>query len=189
MKNRALALLALLTLGAAPAVHAQDGSAYYGVSLGEFNYSETGDIDDTASSWKLSINYQFLDHLAVEGAYGQTGDFHSTITVPTFPVGTVDLDFKAEYSRIFAIRMLGILPFKSGVSLMGGLGYSQMKFKVDLSDGQSSVSIDQDENNLGYYAGVQYDWDRFAMRLGYEMFDLDSGRDANETMLSFFYKL
>ena len=190
MKNPAVALLALLTLGVAPAVHAQDGSAYYGVSLGEFNYSESAvAIDDTASSWKLMINYQFLDHLAVEGAYGQTGDFRSTFSVPTFPTGTVDLDFKADYTRIFMIRMLGIIPFKSGLSLMGGLGYSQMKFEFDLTDGQSSISGDQDENNLGYYAGVQYDFDRFAMRLGYEMFDLDSGRDANETMLSFFYKL
>ena len=189
MKNPAIALLALLTLGVAPAVHAQDGNAYYGVSVGEFNYNESGALDDTASSWKLMINYQFLDHLAVEGAYGQTGDFHSTITVPTFPVGTVDLHYSAEYSRIFAIRMLGILPFKSGLSLMGGLGYSQMKFEFDLTDGQSSISGDADENNLGYYAGVQYDFDHFAMRLGYEMFDLDSGRDANETMLSFFYKL
>jgi len=190
MKNPAIALLALLTLGVAPAIHAQDGSAYYGVSLGEFNYSETGDfIDDTASSWKLMINYQFLDHLAVEGAYGQTGDFKSRVTVPSFPIGTVDLDFKAEYSRILLIRMLGVLPFKSGLSLMGGLGYSQMKFEFDPTDGQSSISGDADENNLGYYAGVQYDFDHFAMRLGYEQFDLDSGRDANETMLSFFYKL
>ena len=189
MKNISI-VLGLLVLAASPAVHAQDGSAYYGVSLGEFDYSESGDlVDDTVSSWKLTINYQFLDHLAVEGAYGQTGDIHSTFTVPTFPIGTVDLDFRAEYSRILAIRMLGILPFKSGLSLMGGIGYSQMKFEVDLTDGTDSISIDQDENNLGYYAGVQYDWERFAMRLGYEMFDLDSGRDANETMLSFFYKL
>ena len=61
--------------------------------------------------------------------------------------------------------------------------------QFDLTDGRSSVSGDADENNLGYYAGVQYDFDHFAMRLGYEQFDLDSGRDANETMLSFFYKL
>jgi opacity protein-like surface antigen len=190
MKNPAIALLALLALGVAPAVHAQDGSAYYGVSLGEFNYSESGDlIDDTVSSWKLTINYQFLDHLAVEGAYGQTGDIHSTFAVPVFPVGTVDLDFRAEYSRILMIRMLGLLPFDNGLSLMGGVGYSQMKFEVDLTDGVNSISVDEDENNLGYYAGVQYDWDHFAIRLGYELFDLDSDRDANETMLSFFYKL
>jgi opacity protein-like surface antigen len=190
MKNPAIALLALLSLGVASAAQAQDGSAYYGVSLGQFNYSESGDlIDDTVSSWKLTINYQFLDHLAVEGAYGQTGDIRASFTIPTSPVSTVDLDYRAEYSRILMIRMLGILPFKSGLSLMGGLGYSQMKFELDLTDGVDSVSIDADENNLGYYAGVQYDWDRFAMRLGYEQFDLDGDRDANETMLSFFYKL
>jgi hypothetical protein len=189
MKNISIAL-GLVVLAASPGVHAQDGSAYYGVSLGEFDYSESGDlVDDTVSSWKLSINYQFLDHLAVEGAYGQTGDIHSSFSVPTFPAGTVDLDFRAEYSRILAIRMLGILPFKSGLSLMGGVGYSQMKFEVDITDGIDSISIDEEQNNLGYYAGVQYDWERFAMRLGYEQFDLDGDADASETMLSFFYKL
>ena len=190
MKKPAVALLALLTLAAAPVVQAQDGSAYYGVSFGEFDYSESDDfIEDTVSSWRLMINYQFMEHLAVEGAYGQTGDIRSSFTVPTFPAGTVDLDLRAEFSRILALRILGIIPFKSGLSLMGGLGYSQMKFEVDLTDGIDSISVDEDQNNLGYYAGVQYDWERFAMRLGYEQFDFDADADASETMLSFFYKL
>jgi len=50
MKNISI-VLGLLVLAASPAVHAQDGSAYYGVSLGEFDYSESGDlVDDTVSS-------------------------------------------------------------------------------------------------------------------------------------------
>jgi hypothetical protein len=190
MKNPTIALLALLILAAAPAVQAQDGAAYYGVSLGEFQYSEGGDlIDDTVSSWRLTINYQFMEHLAVEGAYGQTGTIRETITVPTFPAGTVDLSFSAEFNRILMVRILGIIPFDNGLSLMGGVGYSQMKFEVDLTDGVNSISVDEDRNDPGYYFGVQYDWERFAMRLGYEKFDFDGDADGEETMLTFFYKL
>ena len=40
-----------------------------------------------------------------------------------------------------------------------------------------------------YYFGVQYDWDRIAVRLGYEKFDFDGEVDGEETSLTFFYKL
>ena len=168
--------------------------AYYGVSLGEFTYNEGdgfgGDlIDDTVSSWRLMINYQFMEHLAVEGALGQTGTIRDTVTFPTGPFTTADFDFRAEFSRMLTVRLLGLLPFDSGLSLMGGVGYTSAKFEVDLSGPGLSVSGDEDRNDPGYYVGVQYDWDRFAMRLGYEKFDYDGDADADETMLSFFYKL
>jgi hypothetical protein len=194
MKNPALAALALVALAVAPAGEAQDGAAYYGISLGEFAYNEGdgagGDlIDDTVSSWRLMINYQFMEHLAVEGALGQTGTIHDTFAVPVFPAGTVDLSISAEFSRMLTVRLLGLLPFDNGLSLMGGVGYTSAKFEIDLSDGVNSASADEDRNDPGYYVGVQYDWERFAMRLGYEKFDYDGDADADETMLSFFYKL
>jgi opacity protein-like surface antigen len=193
MKKQTLATLVLLTAGFAPAVHAQDGAAYYGISFGEFDYAEGDDtgsdfIDDTVSSWRLTVAYQFNEHLAFEGGYGQTGTMRSSFTVPTFPSGTVDLDFSAEFSRILNVRLLGVLPLDN-VKLMAGLGYSDVKFEFDLTDGVDTLSGDESSNELGYYFGVQYDWDRFAMRLGYEKFDFDGDVDASETMLTFFYKI
>ena len=198
MKNPAPYFLALVVSTViAPSVHAQDGAAYYGVSFGTFEYDE-GDgpefVSDEASSWRLMINYQFMEHLAVEGGYGQTGTLRDTLTFQAFPVGTVDVNFSAEFSRILTVRLLGILPFDNGLSLMAGLGYSDMKFEFDLPDGIDSASGDISSNEPGYYFGVQYDWDRFAMRLGYEKFDYGGGdfdvdADLSETMLTFFYKL
>jgi hypothetical protein len=193
MKKQTLAALAVLTAVFAPAVHAQDGAAYYGISFGEFDYAEgdgagTDVIDDTVSSWRLTVNYQFMEYLAVEGAYGQTGTIRSSFAIPAFPSGTVDVDFSAEFSRILNVRLLGILPLDN-VSLMAGLGYSDVKFEFDLTDGVDTLSGDTTSNELGYYFGVQYDWDRFAMRLGYEKFDFDGDVDASETMLTFFYKI
>jgi hypothetical protein len=130
-----------------------------------------------------------MKYLAVEGAYGQTETIEQRFEdIPTFPAGTVDLDFRAEYSKILTVRLLGILPFDNGISLMGGLGYSDMKFEFDITDGVDSLSGDISDNRPSYYFGVQYDWDRAAMRIGYERFDLDSA-DGTETMLAFFYKL
>jgi hypothetical protein len=196
MKNPAIGLLALLVLAAAPAAHAQDGAAYYGVSFGNFEYDEgdgPGFVSDEASSWRLMVNYQFMEYLAVEGGYGQTSTIRDTLTVPNFPVGTVDLNFSAEFSRILTVRLLGVLPLDN-FKLMAGLGYSDMKFEFDVTDGVDSLSGDISSNEPGYYVGVQYDWDRFAMRLGYEKFDydpseFDDSADVSETMLTFFYKL
>jgi opacity protein-like surface antigen len=193
MRKQTFAAVVLLAAAFAPAVHAQSDAAYYGISFGEFDYAEgdgagTDFVDDTVSSWRLTINYQFMEHLAVEGGYGQTDTIRSSLTVPTFPAGTVDLDFSAEFSRILNVRLLGILPFDN-VKLMAGLGYSDVKFEVDITDGVDSISFDESSNELGYYFGVQYDWDRFAMRLGYEKFDFDGDVDVSETMLTFFYKI
>jgi hypothetical protein len=139
------------------------------------------------------VGYQFMEHLSVEGGYGQTGTIRESLAIPVFPSGTVDLNVEAEF-QILTVRLLGVLPFDNGISLLGGLGYSDMKFDVDLTDGVTSQGGDVTSNELGYYIGAQYDWDRFAMRIGYEKFDSDLGVfsddiDMSETMLTFFYKL
>ena len=184
-------LLAMLALAAAPLAHAQPESAYYGVSLGTFDYDEGigfDRIDDTASSYRLLVGYQFMKHLGVEGGYGKTGTLRDTASVPVFPAGTIDLNFNYSF-KILTVRLLGVLPFDNGVSLLGGLGYSDMKVDFGISDGVDSFSNDESTNEPGYYLGAQYNWDRFAIRVGYEKFDFDGDVDVRETMLSFFYKL
>ena len=186
-------LLAVLALAAVHAADAQPESAYYGLALGNFDYDEdvgfAGQrITDTASSYRLMVGYQFMEHLGVEGGYGETGTIRDTATLPVFPAGTVDLTFGYEF-KILTVRLLGVLPFDNGLSLLGGIGYSDMRVDLQITDGVDSVADDQSLNEPGYYIGAQYDWDRFAMRLGYEKFDFEGGVDVSETMLTFFYKL
>src|SRR3546814_13694269 len=58
MKNPALPLVAFLALVVAPAADAQDGSAYYGIAFGDFDYDAgDGAITDKVSSWRPMINY------------------------------------------------------------------------------------------------------------------------------------
>jgi hypothetical protein len=187
-------LLALLALGISPAIQAQPESAYYGIAVGNFDYDEkdflgNSFVTDTTSSYRLMVGYQFMEHLGVEGGYGKTGTIRDTATVSAFPSpGTVNLNISYEF-RMLTVRLLGVLPFDNGVSLLGGLGYTDMKGKFSFTDGINSASGSETTNEPGYYFGAQYDWDRVAVRIGYEKFDFDGNVDVSETMLTFFYKL
>jgi hypothetical protein len=190
MKNLLVVLLALAAIGGAGA---QPEHAYYGVALGSFDYAEndfSGNelITDKVSSYRLMVGYQFMEHLAVEGGYGETGTIRDAFTVPLFPAGTANLSFSGEF-KILTIRLLGVFSFDNGISLYGGLGYSDMKLDFELTDGVNSLSNDETTNEPGYYAGVGYDWDRVGVRLGYEKYDFEGDVDVNETSVSFFYKL
>jgi hypothetical protein len=195
MKNPALTVFALLALVAGSRVEAQDGAAYYGLSIGQFDYAEpappfgTELFDDSVSSWRLMISYQFMEYLGVEGSYGESSTIRDTATF-TSSSGTVELGFESEISKMLTIRLLGTLPFDNGISLKGGVGYVDFEQNATLSaDGVPVVSGEFNDNRPTYYFGVQYDWDRAAVRLGYEKFDFDGDVDADEISLTFFYKI
>jgi hypothetical protein len=189
MKNL---LVVLLALAVVPSVSAQQDAAYYGLALGNFDYEEklfgTPVVTDTASSYRLMVGYQFMEYLGVEGGFGKVSKLRDTVTLPDFPTGTFDLTTTYDF-KILTVRLLGVLPFDNGIMLLGGLGYSDMKIDFERTDGVDTLSFDESTNEPGYYFGVQYNWDRVAVRLGYEKFDFDGDIDASETMLTFFYKL
>jgi hypothetical protein len=89
------------------------------------------------------------------------------------------------------VRFLGVVPFDSGITLLGGLGYADMDWEALFSFGDfGQLELDLSEGDLTYFAGVQYDWDSFAVRLGYEKYDASEDFvDIDETSISFFYKL
>ncbi len=188
-------LLAMLALAVVPMADAQPDSAYYGLSLGNFDFKEDNffgfpgaQIDDTASSYRLAVGYQFMEHLSVEGGYGKVGAIRDTATVAFIPPTSFDLAARYEF-KMLTIRLLGVMPFDNGVSLLAGLGYHDMKVSLDVSDGVDTVSFDENTNEPGYYLGAQYDWDRVAIRLSYEKLDFEGNTDVKETSIAFYYKL
>lgn len=185
-------LLALLVLAVAPTVEAQYESAYYGLSLGEFDYEAADGLGgaDTTSSYRLMVGYQFMEHLTVEGGWGQTGDIEDSVTVFNAG-GAIPANFHSEF-EILTIRLLGVLPFDNGLSLLGGLGYADSEEKITLvnaNDPGDSIEIEISSNDPTYYIAAQYDWDRVAVRFGYEKYDFDGDLDVAETSVTFFYKL
>jgi len=192
----------LLAWALTPAVEAQPESAYYGLSIGEFDYSDRaaglGDkFNGSASSWRLMLGVQLTRHFALEGGYGETSTIRATALGSPPPT---ELEFETQLHKMFTVRGLGTLPFDNGFSLMAGIGFFTFKQKVALSiNGAPFLSGDvspEGFGNFAYYLGAQHDWDRLALRLSYEKWDFGSnarlifvGNDAQETALSFFYKL
>jgi hypothetical protein len=191
MKNPALLLLAILSLAAAAGANAQDGTAYYGLSIGEIDYADDP-FDDSVSAWHLMVGYMFLEHLGVEGSYGQSETIRDTETfVGPFPGLQDEISYESELDQILTIRLIGVLPFEDiGLSLMGGLGYADIEQEIEIGvNGQLVATGEVSGSNPAYYAAVQYDFERIALRLGYEKYDFDAGVDVEEMSLSFFYKL
>lgn len=186
-------VLALLASAAVSSAYAQPDSAYYGLALGEFDYDE-GDgfgndfVQDTVSTWRVMVGYQFMKHLAIEGGYGETSTIRDTAQIIVFPGVPAQLDYVSDI-KMLTLRLLGVLPFDNGLSLVGGLSYADVEQDISLSDGNDQVSFEFSSNDPAYYVGAQYDWDRIALRLAYEKYDFDGDVDAAETTITFFYKL
>jgi predicted porin len=184
-----------LSIAAVSTVHAQPTSAYYGLSYGQFNYAEadgtgTEIVSGDTDSYRLVVGYQFTENLSFEGGWGQTSTLRdSTFLDIGFPFGVVPLNFEYE-TDILTVRFLGVLPFDNGITLLGGLGYAEMDQEINVEYvGVVQGSADIEEGQMTYYAGVQYEWERVALRLAYEKYDPPTGVDIDETSLSFFYKL
>jgi hypothetical protein len=187
------ALLAILGLSSASAAYGQAGAAYYGVALGSFDYGEDATpgfsaISDTVSSYRLMVGYQFSDHLGVEGGWGKTGTIRDTVTF-SGGGGPSTLGFASEF-QILTIRLLGVLNLDNGVTLLGGVGYADMTQDIDIDiPGIGVSSGDTSGGETTLYAGVQYDWDRAAVRLAYEKYNFGGGVNVAESSLTIFYKL
>lgn len=186
-------LLALVALAGAPAIHAQPEFAYYGISLGNFEYTEEfldeEIFSDETSSYHLLVGYQFMEHLTVEGGYGKTSTLRGTNDVLFQP----PVSFAADF-QILTIRLLGVLPFDNGVALLGGVSYSDMKQDFRQAQGSNTLSDDQSSNEPSFYAAAQYNWERFAVRLSFDKRDFGDTPfgelgEVEETSLTFFYKL
>jgi hypothetical protein len=195
MKTLLLVTLALLAIALTPAIQAQaGGAAYYGLSLGQLDYVDEDfgpRFEDSADSWRLMVTYMFMEHLGVEGSYGESSTIRDTVTLTQqFPPASFEAGFESEISKMLTVRLLGALPFENGLSLLAGVGYVDFEQNVTLSqDGVPFISGEFNDSRPAYYFGVQYDWDRIALRLGYEKLDFDGEVDADETSITFFYKL
>jgi opacity protein-like surface antigen len=190
-------LVALVALAATATIEAQPESAYYGLSLGKLDFQENDFfgrpiVDDSVSSTRLIVGYQFLEHLGVEGGYGQTQTIRGSVSGA---FNGVPFTLSSGYKfKSITVRLLGVLPFDNGVTLVGGIGYSDVKFKFNVTDGSATDSDSESVNQPGYYFGAQYDWDRVGVRLAYEKLDFEGGYfsddiDASETSIAFFYRL
>lgn len=181
---RYLALLACLAL--MQAAHAQgESGAYIGAGFGTFDYDE-GDgplaVSDSTTAYQIYGGYKFNDHLAVEFGIGRTGDLEADIDDTIPQIGPVTLEIDAQYD-IYALRVLGILPFER-FSLFGGVGYysAPLNATVNLQGFGEIGWFDGHERGATVSAGLQYDFgldlSSFSLRAEYQWFDFGSDIDV-----------
>jgi hypothetical protein len=184
-------IAAILGVVVAPCVVAQPASAYYGLALGSFDLEQGAEegfsgYRDSADAYHLMVGYYFNEHLAIEGGYGETSDLTATATL-SIPA-PISVRVTHEF-QILTLRLLGVLPFDNGITLLGGLGFADIDedFTLEFS-GIGSSTAGGSYNELTYLLGAQYDWERIALRLAYEKYDFDD-LDVSEVSIGFFYKL
>ena len=136
------------------------------------------------------VGYQFMEHLDGRRRLGPNGRYRGQRDVLRLR-GRARSNFHSEF-EILTVRLLGVLPFDNGLSLLGGLGYADSEQNITLvnaNDPGDSIEVEISSNDPTYYVAAQYDWDRVAVRLGYEKYDFDGDLDVVETSVTFFYKL
>lgn len=171
----------LLLLGATGGAGAQEiQGVYVGLSAGYFDYSEDGEslgapVSDTTSSYRVVAGYQFNSIYAVEVTRGATGTFKERLFGFDPNVGELSLEVSGEY-EITTLRFVALAPFSS-IGMFGGFGYydatldSAFRFEspAEVVTGMQQV----DDNGLTVAGGIQYEFERIAVRGEYEWFDID----------------
>lgn len=185
-----------LLLSATGAV-AQDAGWYLGGALGRsqigvdtvqldseiratgFATSSTS-ADETNTSWKAFLGYQFSRNFALEGGYGDLGKF-SIRTVTTGPAATISNDIRA---KAWFIDVVGSVPFSEQISVYGKLGLHRWNVEtraIAVSGGAATaLSVSDEGANFKYGVGGRYDFTKnVGLRLEWERYT-DVG-DRNTT--------
>jgi len=184
---RRLPVLFLLC-GLAAVAQAQDGG-YLGVSIGSFDYSESGDsglpISDSAGAYRLLGGYQFNENYAIEAGWGTTEDLKETFRFLDPFFGDVSLTIGYDY-EISMVRFLAFAPLSS-MSIFGGAGYydATINFSARIEDNSGVATFAEELGDDGamVVGGIQFERDRITLRGEYEW--LDAEGDVDTTTLSF----
>ena len=117
MKNLLLATLALLAVALTPAIQAQaGGAAYYGLSIGELDYVDEDfgpRFEDSVDTWRVMMTYMFMEHLGVEGSYGESSTIRDSVTLTQqFPPASFEAGLETEIGKMLTVRLIGALPFE-----------------------------------------------------------------------------
>ena len=126
-------------------------------------------FDGSATAYKVLGGYRVIKYFGVEADYRNFGSSEDSAIGSDLTIDTTALDF-------FAV---GVIPI-GNFEVFGKAGYSMWDAEVNVF-GQQMAS--DDGNDLAYGLGAAYAFNKFALRLEYEMFDIENNVDVD--MLSF----
>lgn len=181
-------IFALAALLAGPSFGQDVSGGYLGATLGDLTYTEQADgivaqsdFDDSASALRLYGGYRLGSRLALELGYAETDGITDTVDMDLNGIVPVDVsgDFTVTTARAllhFPIRAER-LPFVS-MSIFAGAGVYDAELKSEGNfAGQSTGTVESDEDGSTAVLGLQIDFPKVSIRGEYEWFDTESTLD------------
>jgi predicted porin len=162
--------LGIVSLCAGTVAHADDTGIYAGVSVGQVNTDFSDDALDDAfdgkdTAFKLFLGYRVLDWVGFEAGYVDLGE----ITLKNSQPGVQNFRLEEAGFNVFGVVYWDIAP----VDLFAKAGFmvSQQHARTNTIFG----AFDESDNStdLAWGVGAQVRFDKLAVRLEYEHFDLD----------------
>lgn len=167
---------------------------YIGGSIGHFNYKQGRDeglpFSDGATSHRFLAGWQINESYAVELGRGSSGDIKESFLGLDSEANLATLDLEAEY-ELTTVRFLMTAPF-SRFGMFGGIGY----YDADVEgswvlhspvDGFTEA-FKESEDGLLVVGGIQYEWDRIALRGEYEWLDTDGDVEASSIGVTLLFR-
>lgn len=203
-KNAILAFGLLVATGMASVAVAADTGFYVMGGLGQQLDSSTKSNADAgltsiggrgfsssvseATVYRVQLGYQVNTNLAIEGGYIGTDDESYSASG-----GNVNGTIRLKQSvKAWNLTAVGILPLADKFSLLGKLGYANVKASATITNPASSISADATKNDFTYGIGAKYDITKEVFtRLdvdSYNIADSTSSSRTNVWMLNIGYK-
>ena len=169
---KSVVALGIVSLCAGTVAHADDTGIYAGVSAGQVKTDFSDDdldtlLDGKDTAFKLFLGYRVLDWVGFEAGYVDLGE----ITLKGSQPGVTRFRLEEAGFNVFGVLYWDIAP----VDLFAKAGFmvSQTHARTNTIFGP----FDQSDNStdLAWGVGAQMRFDKLAVRLEYEHFDLDLG--------------
>jgi opacity protein-like surface antigen len=184
-------LLTALLL-AAPLSRAADNGIYLGAGITQSEYGldnplDAEPFDDKDNGYKLIVGIRPLDNFGIEANYIDHGD----ATVPTGIaciqlIGVPCPDTTKLSAKTVSAFAVGYLDFPL-VDLFAKAGVSAWQFDGHSTPSFSGFSINEDDVDFAWGAGVQARFGSIAARLEYEQFNIIQDEKLGTISLSFTY--
>ncbi len=168
MRNSILA--GVLAILAVSTVQAAESGPYLGASFGNGTI-EIGDFDADHTAYKIFGGYRFLPWLAVEAGWMDFGK-------PDQSFGDTKVEVSADGFTAFVVASY---PVTDAFEVFGKVGGYLWELDATARTGDVVDTFDDDGGDLAWGAGLQLANGNVALRLEYEMAELD---DTDAALLS-----
>lgn len=169
--------LGIASLCAGTAAHADNTGIYAGGSLGQAKTDFSNDafddfFDGEDTAFKIFLGYRVLDWVGFEAGYVDLGE----ITLRNNNVPGLS-GFRLEEAGFAAFGVLYWNVAASPVDLFAKAGFIASQAHVRTNSFFGTLDDTENSTDLAWGVGAQFRFDKLAVRVEYEQFDIDTGSD------------